>query len=526
MWCCCAPLPPCLIFSDNFNRADAANPGANWNVVSGDFPIVVNKLSVNDSDALILCNTTADLTGLGEADGYYITVSVATIVDDQEYKVYLNYTDSSNYHYALCIKGASSSLCITFYQVEGGVTTQLGEGANVGATTLNIGITGCLMFVFGVFSRRLDSLALTSGTFGFGTGTLTSTVTFDTFSATYIRNATDPADDCTPAICPANCHAHSLESSGAVPCLMDQESGTWTSFFSTPNVYVETSDSDAILVTKESVDGLYPQNHCAITIQNGVGRAIIGYVDSNNYYYATPVIGDSNLCDKTTGGGVRVYQVVGGTHNLLGEFLGASTSGSFVQIKFCKNWIYASADALVLGVLEAAEIYIPHTIPDLTNTRCGIGSGTGTGLGGASGVSAYAWTTHLYDDSVNGYESTCGDCGDWCDCGDGGVPADTATLTISGFTFPCDSQNGTVELENMFGCLYRYCWPTCAAGSRRDFLQLHLQLDGSFNVVLWTIDFSGNLGSLTIGNTGVISCVDGSISVTDGTYTVTGQFDG
>src|SRR5205085_7213260 len=153
---------------------------------------------------------------------------------------------------------------------------------------------------------------------------------FDSFTLARIRNASDDADDCTPLGCPTDpCgfYTHGLGNATDMRCSMEQASGTWTAFMATPSScfstspipFVTTTDSNAILVTNQSEMGLLAPNFCSVgTTDNSPVRAILGYIDNDNYYYAEAVTGSGDFC-FTTGAGVKVYQVAGGTPTLLGE---------------------------------------------------------------------------------------------------------------------------------------------------------------------------------------------------------------
>src|SRR5205085_11633713 len=123
-FCSCCVLPGCTIFSDTFTRANSTNVGSDWTETNGDWEIDTNSLRTSDSDALILCNTEADVAGLPDGDGYYVSVNFSSMVADQDYKVYLNYTDANNHYYFLCRKTGTDN-CVQIYEVNGGATTWL-----------------------------------------------------------------------------------------------------------------------------------------------------------------------------------------------------------------------------------------------------------------------------------------------------------------------------------------------------------------------------------------------------------------
>ncbi len=155
----------CAVSSDDFTRADAEDPGSDWEEVSGDADIVSNALQVQSS-SLIIHNT--------QSTEPPVLVSAAiTLGAGEEARLILGYVDDNNYHYAKFIQGSGSGT-IGIYQVSGGSTTTLEEDtaatvATTGARTFCVSSKGYFRAASGASSVSTTSTTPTGKRQGIGT---------------------------------------------------------------------------------------------------------------------------------------------------------------------------------------------------------------------------------------------------------------------------------------------------------------------------------------------------------------------
>lgn len=120
--CCCNPN--CVICSDEFTRANSDPPSGNWNVVSGEWEISVNRL-LNVSTGPIL--TTCRQQHSKRANTNYsikVFFKCINIKTASVYGVIVGYVDSSNFYWVQ-LDESGGSLYPTFYHRIGGSDTLL-----------------------------------------------------------------------------------------------------------------------------------------------------------------------------------------------------------------------------------------------------------------------------------------------------------------------------------------------------------------------------------------------------------------
>lgn len=200
--CCTVTADPCAIFSDDFDRADNASPGADWSEENGQVAISSNKLAyVSGSDVACISTTThtsQDVT---------ITVDVRqtgfVLVTGTEFRVILSYTDANNYWYAALKIGTSQYLRVVHRS--GGSDTVLDTTTVTTTINTTYTITACMSGAF-IYATCTASGAPevfaahsgTSGEFGVGFGAADIFSSFDNFVA---RAVDDTCEDCERPTC-------------------------------------------------------------------------------------------------------------------------------------------------------------------------------------------------------------------------------------------------------------------------------------------------------------------------------------
>lgn len=189
-WPCCCPL-----LSDDFNRADSTNLGADWTEISGAWEIASNQLKIPGGGSAFVQSVKEHATA-------YVNISVQVKADTagDQARIILDYTDASNFHFAQVQFGAGGHLRI--YSRSGGADTQLNSVAIAPAINTLTTFTVCtsdsgrLLAVCG----NLISAPVTltgAGKFGLGTGTCAGNIFFENFAAS-------KTDDCCPK-CSVQC---------------------------------------------------------------------------------------------------------------------------------------------------------------------------------------------------------------------------------------------------------------------------------------------------------------------------------
>lgn len=202
----CGCCESCSIFSDDFNRADDTDLGADWSEVSGSWSISSNRLVTSSTSAVAISTTESS-----EA-----VVHVSAIVrgaSSDELRLIFAYEDTNNYWYAQATIG--SSFLRIYSRVSGTDTLQGFQSSTLSASTdyrlqVCVGEDGIAVatiyagtsstVVAHVFSDGSPS-ATGLGGFGVGTGASASSVQFDSVTALRV------SDDCEPCLRIAQCNA-------------------------------------------------------------------------------------------------------------------------------------------------------------------------------------------------------------------------------------------------------------------------------------------------------------------------------
>lgn len=195
--CCCS------IFTDDFNRADDTDLGADWSEVSGSWSITSNTLRTTSTSAVCVHDT-----GEGSAR---LRASVSLRGGTGDFlRVIFGYVDSSNYWFAEVKIGTSSAGRLDIYQRSSGTNT-----LKVSRTTISIaadtwhscsvcyttdGVISAALYPGGggLHTVAFPASLSTEDIVGVGTGsTASSSVQFDDFTASRV------GDNCPE--CPSPC---------------------------------------------------------------------------------------------------------------------------------------------------------------------------------------------------------------------------------------------------------------------------------------------------------------------------------
>lgn len=329
--CCCVP---CVIAFDNFlYTGDPADLG--WQVVSGDWNMTGSGVTAG-SDAMMIYDIASDTYNM------VVQVNVVGSTPGDEIKVILNYQDSDNYCYVQFTMLYNG--CIEIHQVQSGTDTMLQK---IGMDFSSSSFDGTKVFLIVDFANTAahGPYMLTNITgsstivglplmemgysFGLGTGTVASTVTFQKFSAGF-RYDPDTHTTC-PDDSPAACFSHSFGlglSFAEQLCEWEMSGGGFTD--ATGAV---PSGAGAMMLS----NWVNPYETAAATltcnVQLDVGDEadiIFGYQDSSNYVFM-------NL--EGTNWFAKLYSVSDGTSTLLNQWLVPySTSGGIKSANMFIDW--------------------------------------------------------------------------------------------------------------------------------------------------------------------------------------------
>lgn len=168
---CC--VTGCVYFSDDFNRADDTDLGADWTETAGDWSISSNRLSVASADAKATCNTTHPTA----STKYIVSVSVTLGTDGDVARVWVN--DSGQF--AELERITSTCGRLRLYDgatCKGSVSVALGGFTRLvvctEASKIHVGTGGSPMLTI--------PATATSSVVAIGTGACTGTVYFEDFS--------------------------------------------------------------------------------------------------------------------------------------------------------------------------------------------------------------------------------------------------------------------------------------------------------------------------------------------------------
>jgi hypothetical protein len=123
---CCCGGGPCIVYADDFNRADSTDLGSKWEEVSGDWEIDTNRLQ-STSEGFCLTTTRPKISR--RSPKHYAHIISATLAgyDDgvRLWKIIIWYDDASNYLYAQFVADEAGVIQPSIIQVEGGSPTTL-----------------------------------------------------------------------------------------------------------------------------------------------------------------------------------------------------------------------------------------------------------------------------------------------------------------------------------------------------------------------------------------------------------------
>lgn len=172
--CCCQHTSRCTLLSDNFDRADDTDIGADWDEVAGGAEISGNALLVNANNSRIIAAT-------ANSDGPYTHISVSFTLANgaATARVFLGWANTSNFLYATI---TASSLTVG---LQGGA-----GGSQSSAVTISPGFSYALTVCYDgarLVAHVSGVQAAISGVTAPGTkhglGCGTANVTFDDFVA-------------------------------------------------------------------------------------------------------------------------------------------------------------------------------------------------------------------------------------------------------------------------------------------------------------------------------------------------------
>lgn len=205
---CCIKCP---IFDDDFNRA--APIGSDWDLRLGGgsgWTISSNKAQTTTSDDHAICNTSHP-DAVAEN---WCQATFKVTANGDEVKLIAGYVDDNNYAYILItVATAHADTTVEFHEVIAGVDSQLGptrkwyalnaffDGMKINVdTTVEWGLKDDIIRLQYTDNGGTDqtkqealSTSLSGDQVGFGSGTLTGTLTIDDFSFERYLSATSPS---------------------------------------------------------------------------------------------------------------------------------------------------------------------------------------------------------------------------------------------------------------------------------------------------------------------------------------------
>jgi len=181
---CCCGSESCVIFADDFNRADNASLGASWTEYAASaFEIFSNQVRA-DAGGKAICNTVHP-TPSGSMAVYVDTVAES---EGDVYDLLLNVVDEDNHHLARFVRNDLFDSEIQLYIVSGGVETLLNSaiiGSITGtARTFSAFIADnefCAQVTFSITSQVTADTTLKALGYKAGIGTTTLDLLMDNF---------------------------------------------------------------------------------------------------------------------------------------------------------------------------------------------------------------------------------------------------------------------------------------------------------------------------------------------------------
>lgn len=190
---CCGETPDaCVLLSDDFDRADDTDIGANWTEVSGSWSISSNELA--SLSGLVI----STVTHTNQNVSLSVVVRGAT---GAKFRLIFGYVDTNNYWFIEVEIGGNLSLV---ERASGSNTTHDSASSGTSAAT-DYTLSGCMSGLYFVGNCNTahveEATTATSGSFGLGIGaTGLGTPKFDDFLARKVESGCDYClveDDCT-----------------------------------------------------------------------------------------------------------------------------------------------------------------------------------------------------------------------------------------------------------------------------------------------------------------------------------------
>jgi len=283
----------CIIYEDDFDRATIGD--CLWETSSGTFSISSNKLNC-DSPGLIT-NLKRIPWSENDGRGHKATAVVNVPATGDRARVYVDYIDSSNNHYAEFEAGPGSQGTVRAYKMSGGVATQLSSDATFpnGFAGSDMTLTACINYEDeddpqGAFMKAECSPA--GGGTGASTGDVsvphngsqcalgadTANTTFDLFSFKQIPRGTGALAECEPCVIAADFECDNCEDSEIPNKIKVQLSG-----------FVAQDSGDQCGITTHPYEPILPEDESCCEDMN-----MSHIIDWGPLNAATP---DVSMCD-------------------------------------------------------------------------------------------------------------------------------------------------------------------------------------------------------------------------------------
>lgn len=396
----------CVIFADNFNRADETPIDAtNWDERVGSHSVTSNEATTTSANSLLICKTAHPDAIASHFVAAKIKIGVAT----NQARLVVAYTDDNNYLYAQFESASSGCGKMSLWKNVGGVHTQLGVDVPISGIGAGVWTQAYACYDSGggagegwlratSAGRRYGAQIDVTGTkVGIGTGANGGTIYFDDFD--YERHLRAPyncpqCDDCGLGL-------DLFDDTTVDTCLWEQVSGTWSE---ADGDNILTQDSNAILRLRQPQSRQEPYWVVSAAVSESFSAfpsatelmLFCDYVDSANYHYG--LIQCLGPQAQGTAYLLSLWKRTAAANVLLrGPFQVFSEPGSTFTL--CQ-----ADDTVVLQSLSPAH---PNSNAIVASTTahggdyCGLGTGYVDNFSPAVGFrSAIAWRHRSEDDPV------------------------------------------------------------------------------------------------------------------------------
>lgn len=197
----CGCCESCDIFSDDFNRADSSDLGADWDEVSGSWSITSNTLRTSSTNAVAVSSASTGTSTL------YLKALVKGDTSSDCVRLVFAYENSSNYWFAELFLGAAKAVRIgqvvagfpTILQSTSPITTSLNTFYRFSVCVSQTNIVHAVVYDssgsgFIGQVQHASSTSLPVGLVGVGTGSPVNNVEFDDFE---LRVVSEDCEQCT-----------------------------------------------------------------------------------------------------------------------------------------------------------------------------------------------------------------------------------------------------------------------------------------------------------------------------------------